>query len=49
MACNIADDSLVSFTSAICDDKTFLANPSNSSLRGNYHCLYFDEFRDKAR
>ena len=49
MACNIADDSLVPFTSAIRDNKTFLANPSNSSLGGNYHCLYFDEFSDKAR
>ena len=44
MACNIADDSLVPFTSVIRDGKT-----SNSSPGGSYHCLNSDEFRDKAR
>ena len=49
MACNIADDSLVPFTSAIRDDITFLANPRNRSPGDSYHCLNFDESRDKAR
>ena len=49
MTCNIADDSLVPFTSAIRDDITFLANPRNPSPGGSYQCLNFDESLDKAR